>query len=134
MTFDHDFGYHFPFFSSLLKKREEEKENELAKLLIKSHAFQLGLIRNSKGKLIAIVVWENKYKESNKEKKQITDTKNETGEINCDNCVGINKGKSINYYYCNIGKMNNWIDRSERHEFWSRVLLIHSPFVLLSLF
>jgi hypothetical protein len=28
MTFDNDFGYSFPLFSSLLKKREEEKENE----------------------------------------------------------------------------------------------------------
>ena len=28
MTFDHDFGYSFPLFSSLLKKGEEEKENE----------------------------------------------------------------------------------------------------------
>jgi len=27
MTFDHDFGYSFLLFSSLLKKREEEKEN-----------------------------------------------------------------------------------------------------------
>ena len=29
MTFDHDFGYYFPLFSSLLKKREKEKENGL---------------------------------------------------------------------------------------------------------
>ena len=28
MTFDHDFGYYFPLFFSLLKKREEENENE----------------------------------------------------------------------------------------------------------
>ena len=28
MTFDHAFSYYFPLFSSLLKKREEEKENE----------------------------------------------------------------------------------------------------------
>jgi hypothetical protein len=29
MIFDHDFGYSFPLFSSLLKKkRKEEKENE----------------------------------------------------------------------------------------------------------
>ena len=28
MTFDHVFGYSFPLFSSLLKKREEEKDNE----------------------------------------------------------------------------------------------------------
>ena len=42
MTFDHDIGYSFPNFSSLLKKqREEEKENELAKSVIKTHAFQL---------------------------------------------------------------------------------------------
>ena len=43
MTFDHDFGYSFQRFSSLLKKSEEEKENELAKILIKSHAFLLDL-------------------------------------------------------------------------------------------
>ena len=41
MTFDHEFSYSYPLFSSLLKrKREEEKENELAKIVIKSHAFQ----------------------------------------------------------------------------------------------
>jgi len=28
MAFNHDFGYSFPLFSSLLKKREEEKKNE----------------------------------------------------------------------------------------------------------
>ena len=39
MTFDQDFGYSFPIFSSLLKKREEEKENELGKIVIKDHAF-----------------------------------------------------------------------------------------------
>ena len=32
--FYHDFGYSFPLFSSLLKKSEEEKENELAKIMI----------------------------------------------------------------------------------------------------
>ena len=42
MTFDHDFGYSFPLFSSLLKKREEKKKNEIAKIVIKSHAFQPG--------------------------------------------------------------------------------------------
>jgi hypothetical protein len=42
MTLDHDFGYYFPLFSSLLKKGEEEKENELAKIVIKSHAFYPG--------------------------------------------------------------------------------------------
>ena len=31
MTFDHDFGYTFPVFSSLLKRRELEKEKELEK-------------------------------------------------------------------------------------------------------
>ena len=41
MIFDHYFGYSFPLFSSLLKKRREEKENELAKIVIKSHAFLL---------------------------------------------------------------------------------------------
>ena len=42
MTFDHDFGYSFPPFSSLLtKKREEEKENEDAKIVIKAHTFLL---------------------------------------------------------------------------------------------
>jgi hypothetical protein len=39
MPFDHHFGYSFPPFSSPLKKRG--KENELAKIGIKSHAFLL---------------------------------------------------------------------------------------------
>ena len=42
MTFDHGFGYSFLLFSSLLrKKREEENENEVAKFVIKNHAFLL---------------------------------------------------------------------------------------------
>jgi hypothetical protein len=42
MTFDHDFGDSYPLFSSLLKKeREEVKENELAKMVIKCHVFLL---------------------------------------------------------------------------------------------
>ena len=40
MNFDHDFGYSFPLFSSLQKKREEKKENELEKIMIKTYAFQ----------------------------------------------------------------------------------------------
>ena len=47
MTFDHDFGYLFEFFSSLLKKRKEEKENN-AKIVIKSHAFPLDQCIRSK--------------------------------------------------------------------------------------
>ena len=43
MTFDHDFGYSFPLFSSFLKKGEKEKENELAKIVFKTHVFQPGL-------------------------------------------------------------------------------------------
>ena len=31
ITFDHDFGYSFHLLSSLLKKREEENENEKQK-------------------------------------------------------------------------------------------------------
>ena len=42
MAFDHDFAYSYPLFSSLLKKREKEKEDELAKILIKGHVFQSG--------------------------------------------------------------------------------------------
>ena len=41
MTFDHESGYSFPRFSSLQKKREEEKENEVANTVIISHAFLL---------------------------------------------------------------------------------------------
>ena len=41
MTFEYDFGYSFSVFSSLLKKREEEKENGLANIVIKGHAFLL---------------------------------------------------------------------------------------------
>ena len=44
MIFDHDFGYYFSLFSSLQKKREEEKMNELAKIVFKIHAFQTGPI------------------------------------------------------------------------------------------
>ena len=42
MTFDRDFGYSFSLFSFVLKKREEEKENKIAKIVIKSHPFQPG--------------------------------------------------------------------------------------------
>ena len=45
LTFDHDFGYPFPLFSSLLKNREEEKENKVAKIVIKSHVFLLDQIK-----------------------------------------------------------------------------------------
>ena len=46
MNFEHDFGNSFPLFSSFLKKnREEEKENDLAKILIKIHAFQTGNLK-----------------------------------------------------------------------------------------
>jgi hypothetical protein len=44
MTFDHNFGYSFPFSLPSLKKRDEEKENEVAKIVIKSHAFPLDQI------------------------------------------------------------------------------------------
>ena len=44
MTFDHDFGYSFPLFSSPLKKRDDEKKNEVAKIVIKSHAVLLDLV------------------------------------------------------------------------------------------
>ena len=39
MTFDHDFCYFILLFSSLLKKEGREKENDLAKIVIKSHTF-----------------------------------------------------------------------------------------------
>ena len=41
MTFGHDFDYSFPLFTYLLKKGGREKENEVAKVEIKSHAFLL---------------------------------------------------------------------------------------------
>ena len=41
MAFDQNFFYSFPLFSSLLKKEGREKENEVAKIVIKSHAFLL---------------------------------------------------------------------------------------------
>ena len=40
MIFDHNFGYSFPL-SSSLNREGEEKENELAKIVIKCHAFLL---------------------------------------------------------------------------------------------
>ena len=43
MTFDHDFGYSFPLFSSLLKK-EGRRKGEFRKIVKQSHAFQPGLI------------------------------------------------------------------------------------------
>ena len=43
MPFDHDFGYSFLLLSSLLKKEEREKKNEVAKIVIKSHTFLLYL-------------------------------------------------------------------------------------------
>ena len=52
MTFDHEFGYSIPLFSSLLKKREEEKENELSKIAIKGHAFLLDLNKKRLGQMI----------------------------------------------------------------------------------
>ena len=39
MPFENDFGYSIRLFSSLLKKRE--KKNEVAKIVINSHAFLL---------------------------------------------------------------------------------------------
>ena len=39
MTFDHVFCYFILLFSSLLKKEGREKENEVAKIVIKSHTF-----------------------------------------------------------------------------------------------
>ena len=39
MTFDHDFCYFILLFSSLLKKEGREKENDVAKIVIKSHTF-----------------------------------------------------------------------------------------------
>ena len=47
MTFDHDFCYFILLFSSLLKKEGREKENDVVKIVIKSHTFLFnpGLIR-----------------------------------------------------------------------------------------
>ena len=39
MTFENDFCYFILSFSSLLRKEEREKENEVAKIVIKSHTF-----------------------------------------------------------------------------------------------
>ena len=39
MTSDHDICYFILLFSSLLKKEVSEKENEVAKIVIKSHTF-----------------------------------------------------------------------------------------------
>ena len=39
MTFDHYFCFFILLFSSLLKKEGREKENEVAKIVIKSHTF-----------------------------------------------------------------------------------------------
>jgi hypothetical protein len=47
ITFPQDFGYSFPFFSSLLIKEGREKENEVAKIVIKRHAFLLDQSRRA---------------------------------------------------------------------------------------
>ena len=39
MTFDHDFCNYTLLFSSLLKKEGRENENEVAKIVMKSHTF-----------------------------------------------------------------------------------------------
>ena len=44
MTIDHDFGYFFPLFFSLLKQRGKKKRGKNRKILIKSHAFLLDQI------------------------------------------------------------------------------------------
>ena len=51
MNFDPDFVHSFPLFSSLMKKREEGKENKVVKILIKSHTFQTDQCRLSHRKL-----------------------------------------------------------------------------------
>ena len=43
LTVGNDFGYSFPFFLFRRKKDEEEKENKLAKIVNKGHAFLLDL-------------------------------------------------------------------------------------------
>jgi hypothetical protein len=44
MTENHDFGYSFPFFSSLLKKEGRRKGEWIAKIGIKNHAFLIDQI------------------------------------------------------------------------------------------
>ena len=39
MTFEHEFCYFILLFSSLIKKEGKENENEVAKIVIKSHTF-----------------------------------------------------------------------------------------------
>ena len=51
MTFDHDFCYFILLFSSLLKKEGREKENDVAKIVTKSHTF---LFHQTRGYLIAV--------------------------------------------------------------------------------
>ena len=49
MTFDHNICYFILLFSSLLKKEVSEKENEVAKIVIKSHTFlfhQLEIVKD----------------------------------------------------------------------------------------
>ena len=46
MTFDHDFCYFILLFSSLLKKEGREKENDVAKIVMKSHTFQFHQAKN----------------------------------------------------------------------------------------
>ena len=58
MTFDHDFCYFILLFSSLLKKEGREKENDVAKIVIKSHTFLFHLLqgKNSQGKFLNVVI------------------------------------------------------------------------------
>ena len=43
ITFDHDFGYSLPIFSSFPKKKGKRKGEWIAQIMIKSHAFLLDL-------------------------------------------------------------------------------------------
>ena len=43
MTFDHNFAYSFPLFSSLLNKEGRRKGECIVKIVIKSHAFLFDL-------------------------------------------------------------------------------------------
>ena len=66
MTFDHDFGYSFPLFPSLLKKREEEKYNELVKIrdhksCLSARTLKSNIVENFEGLFLLVQTTKDKH-------------------------------------------------------------------------
>ena len=81
MTFDHDFGYSFPLFSSLLKKGEKKRRKN-KKIVIKTHAFQTGR-RTSCSMAKTFFPNDKVYSYSFRIKSNFKDMDEKSAEINC---------------------------------------------------